>query len=461
MRARDYVDMELKQLYNENDIPHVSERSRSNPFYEGGVDIEEIDDDEPPKKQGILKRACSYIPRAKQAIDIAERGCKLMGNGCPMCCGGKRGKHTIGGCIGCPYCHGKSWGGTMLGGMPRVFVHDFTSNINVPYPTSQLSKINFSMLMGILRNRYGISNEKMAEKDAGYHLASRARKKIIVHNKQLALWHLFTADRRAFIDHLDKVHKPLLQLEYKPEQSSALVPQEERRIISTIDSRFFKTGIPPEVLQGIPEIIAQTYDLVVSPEAQDILNIARQKLHSGLSSASQFTKSLISAIKKEATHDIKTVKQLSPSAHDVVKIIEHISPSSTIEEFIEADEDVEQLKKVINETYKECLARFPKGQKQINCVHLTKKYVSGKINEIDVRKLYHTYGDCMKNTEKGQKRKRCYPLTKKAHSEKKEDVRSKTKMRNKKIYAHAKKLKSKHPELSYLDRVKMARRIVQ
>jgi hypothetical protein len=87
MKARKYVDMELKQLYNENDTPYVSKRSRSNPFYEGGVDIEEIFDDvEVPRaprpsrsrgqpKEGKLALACSYVPIVKTAVDMAEQGC--------------------------------------------------------------------------------------------------------------------------------------------------------------------------------------------------------------------------------------------------------------------------------------------------------------------------------------------------------------------------------------------------
>jgi len=67
----------------------------------------------------------------------------------------------------------------------------------------------------------------------------------------------------------------------------------------------------------------------------------------------------------------------------------------------------------------------------------------------------------MKNTEKGQKRARCYPLTKKAQGERKQKAMTRTNMRNKKVNEQAKKLKSKHPTLSYLERVKLARRMIK
>jgi len=502
MRARNYVDMELKQLYNENDTPYVSKRSRSNPFYEGGVDIEEIFDDvdytprpsrsretlrEIPRgkpKEGKLALACSMVPIVKTAVKMAEQGCYMTGNGCPMCCGGKKGQHSggcadcpycKGGCAGCPYCDGngcsrccggkkgKRRGGVFLGGAPdddeEVIIQQhprvsYTFEDTPNMPDEDIVSMNQSKLIKVMKERFGIDvnlvdpNLKgQKRKDAVRQARRRAwdRFRDLSDDEKIMFFRQHEEKTRGYVE---KPYQVVTVGTRRPEQSYA---------ISTIDARKYPVGIPQEVLQQVPEIVGRTYQLVSSPEGKQLISTAS----SGFTTAAQYIRGLLSAIKEEEKKDIEVIKHLEPDVRRVIRTVQQAVPDKAIEKAIREGKPLEPLKDAIKETYGQCLARFPKGQKQINCVHLTSKYVSGKINEIDVRRLYHTYSDCMKNTESGQKRTRCYPLTKKAQGERKQKATTRTSARNKKVNALAKKLKSTHPNLSYLERIKLARKSVK
>lgn len=507
MRARNYVDMELKQLYNENDTPYVSKRSRSNPFYEGGVDIEEIFDDvqeytprpsrsrETPRgkpKEGKLALACSMVPIVKTAVKMAEQGCYLTGNGCPMCCGGKKGKHgggcadcpyCKGGCAGCPYCDGTGCSrccggkkGKRRGGVGEVTTYDEPGDTITVVPRAsytfqdkpyiyddEIIDMNNTKFKKILKERFKYDFTSGMDPNL-----SRQGQRDMAKRNESNMWRRFNAmsdsekinffrvyeskfleqGQQRTLGYSEKPYPVATVGTRKPEQSYA---------ISTIDARKYPIGIPQEVLQQVPGIVGRTYDLVVSPEGVQLMNLASR----GFTSASQYVKGLLSAVKAEEKKDIEVIKHLEPDVRKVIKTVQQAVPDKAIEKAIREGKPLEPLKDAIKETYGQCLARFPKGQKQINCIHLTSKYVSGKINEIDVRRLYHTYSDCMKNTESGQKRTRCYPLTKKAQGERKQKAMTRTSARNKKVNALAKKLKSAHPTLSYLERIKLARKSVK
>ena len=516
MRARNYVDMELKQLYNENDTPYVSKRSRSNPFYEGGVDIEEIFDDvdytprpsrsreilrETPRgkpKEGKLALACSMVPIVKTAVKMAEQGCYLTGNGCPMCCGGKKGKHSggcadctycKGGCAGCPYCDGNGCSrccggkkGKRRGGVGEATLDDEPDDRIPVIPSSsytfedrpymsdeEIVNMNNTKLLKVLKERFGIDVNLVDPNLKGQKMKDARRK------ARRRAWEQFSdlsdSDKIMFFrQHEEKrrgypVEQPAEEPYYvgRPEQSAEKPyyvgrhKPEQSYAISTIDARKYPIGRPREVLQQGPSIVERSYDLIVSPEGVQMMNLASR----GFTSASQYIKGLLSAVKAEEKKDIEVIKHLEPDVRKVIKTVQQAVPDKAIEKAIREGKPLEPLKDAIKETYGQCLARFPKGQKQINCIHLTSKYVSGKINEIDVRRLYHTYSDCMKNTESGQKRTRCYPLTKKAQGERKQKAMTRTSARNKKVNALAKKLKSTHPNLSYLERIKLARKSVK
>ena len=506
MRARNYVDMELKQLYNENDTPYVSKRSRSNPFYEGGVDIEEIFDDvqeytprqsrsretlrETPRgkpKEGKLALACSMVPIVKTAVKMAEQGCYMTGNGCPMCCGGKKGKHgggcadcqyCKGGCAGCPYCDGTGCSrccggkkGKRRGGVGEVTTYDEPDIAVIPrasYTFRDRPDISDDEIVGMNNTKFKKILKERFNHDFTRGMdpkLSRQGQRDMAKKNESAMWRRFNSmsdQEKIYFFRLYESKFPERETprySEKPYQVATVGARrpEQSYAISTIDARKYPIGIPQEVLQQVPGIVERSYDLIVSPEGVQMMNLASR----GFTSASQYIKGLLSAVKAEEKKDIEVIKHLEPDVRRVIRTVQQAVPDKAIEKAIREGKPLEPLKDAIKETCGQCLARFPKGQKQINCIHLTSKYVSGKINEIDVRRLYHTYSDCMKNTESGQKRTRCYPLTKKAQGERKQKAMTRTSARNKKVNALAKKLKSAHPNLSYLERVKLARKSVK
>lgn len=409
MNSRDYLDLEMQQLINEDDTPYVSQRSRPNPFlsnhhmygFGDGVEIEEIDDNKPST---FMEKACSYIPTAQKALRLAEMGCNFYrgsGDGCPMCCGGDGdGIMHYGGCDDCPFCHGRGSGGAF---------EEYTIN-NVPVlDIDVVDKIqdNYQKLKSFMQKRYGFSFVLSFE-------SSPQITQIFQKYKGLS-----KSDKLRFLRKLDDIYnnakmnqkqiaQEFLGKDYK-EALDIYAPQYSIAKELGFSQKFIK----------IANIINEA---LKTPLLKDIAQKAIEKVTQGVSPVQEVAKALTDVVEEEIKQDVKSVQHLKPISVEqekqketVLSILNTIQQLAPIQEIkkITTKAQAETAKEAIKETYAQCMQRFPPGQKRKNCEHLTKAFLQKKLLQVELTK-YKSYADCMadKTIKKGMRRQTCHKYTK-------------------------------------------------
>ncbi|MDP4225295.1 MAG: hypothetical protein Q8910_02800 [Bacteroidota bacterium] len=400
MNSQDYLNLELQQLFNENETPYVSERSRANAF---------------------LKNSS-------------------ISGGCPMCCGGAMGSH-YGGCADCPYCHGM--GGGVTGDLKLrerpILDREFVSTM--PYQT----------YIRLLKERYGITFQHFG--NLSKRVAQKHRER-----SRAAEWVRFNSLT------LDEKMADLAKKEAK-----FLVPPSH--IEQLYEERVPEVRFQPEEIRKNPPISQAMFEIVKNKFTDETLWAraleAKQLYDDGEISAMQLSHIVTDLLEQQNKNVIKTLTFLEPSESValipyVKEVIEEIKEAAPIKKIKESTtkKELEGIRVTAVDTWRQCMARqtIP-GQKRKKCIHLTKKYLEGKLDQIDVKMLFNNYADCLKATKKGLKRTRCAPLAK-SYTMKKGVKREKTILRHKKILAKAKRLKVKHPDMTYADRIKEARKLV-
>jgi hypothetical protein len=450
--------MELQQLFNEDEDPYVSARSRANPFlkhsgssfgfgdgvdieeifddgssqplkqkqsflsqacsyvptaqkalqmaqlgckfYKGnGVDIEEIFDDQPSQplrqKESFLSQACSYVPTAQKALQMAQLGCKFYkgsGSGCPMCCGGEYSEH-LGGCANCPFCSG-------MGGGVGELVAIKNMPILMPSVVDEIND-NYQSLMSFLNNRYGLGFRQ--------RVSNEMRNKIYNDYKSL----LTKSEKYQYLKRLDNAYNfPRKQVQ--EQYPVSIVSRPTQRTLSVAES----LGIPADLLK-IGQFVTSALS---NPALQQVASSVIQNVIEGKTAQETAAKVLTDVLQEESKGEVKAILSLRPASkeqakqkaivEEIIKTVETLAPIQEIKK-ITTVQQAEQAKEEIKETYAQCLNRYEVGQKRKNCEHLTKAYLQRKLLQVELTK-YKNYAECMADStiSKGMKRKTCHKYTK-------------------------------------------------